>query len=315
MAQSSKLKTILAKIEGTYGVDAAPTPAADAVVTRGFKITPLDGDTVSRNLDRPTFGNDQEIMTSKRVKVEFEVEAQASGTSGPTILPPAYAPLLRACGLKQTVILTAGQERVEFKPVSSGHESVTLFYHQDRNFHKLLGARGTVSFDAKAKDFPVFKFSLEGLYVPVVDAAPPVSPDFTKFKAPLAVATGTTTFTLHGFAAVLESLNVDLKNTVSHRVVVGDEQIRISDRKPSAKVVMDSPSLTGINYFNRAADSQTGALAFQHGTVAGYIVKVDAPVTAAVKPNYGDADGVATLEMDVSIIPNLGDDEIVFTFK
>lgn len=98
----NRRRVILAKIEGTYGVDSAPTGAANAILVRSLDVTPLDADVVSRDVVRPFLGSQGNLIAGQKVTVSMEIELAGSGTAGSA---PAYGPLLRACGLAE--VLTA----------------------------------------------------------------------------------------------------------------------------------------------------------------------------------------------------------------
>jgi hypothetical protein len=102
MALLQRRRIVLAKIETTYGVDAAPTGGANAILVRNLDVTPLDADLVNRDVVRPFLGSQGQLIAGQKVTVSMEVELAGSGTAGSA---PAYGPLLRACGLAE--VLTA----------------------------------------------------------------------------------------------------------------------------------------------------------------------------------------------------------------
>jgi len=68
------------------------------------------------------------------------------------------------------------------------------------------------------------------------------------------------------------------------------------------------------DFFIDAKNSVTGALAIQHGQVAGLICQLDCPKVQVTSPKYGDNEGTASLDMDLILIPSAaGNDEIKFT--
>lgn len=103
MALLTRRRIMLAKIEGTYGTDSSPV-AANAMLIRNLDMTPLDAEIVSRDLVRPYFGNYDQIIAAQKVGISFEVELQGSGTAG---VAPNYGPLMRACGMAETVTAAA----------------------------------------------------------------------------------------------------------------------------------------------------------------------------------------------------------------
>ena len=61
----TRRRTILAKLENTYGVDATPTGSANAILIRNLNVTPLNAEVASRDLVRPYLGNSEQLIASK----------------------------------------------------------------------------------------------------------------------------------------------------------------------------------------------------------------------------------------------------------
>jgi len=99
----TRRRTILAKIETTYGTDSIPTGAADAVLVRSLEITPLESEFASRDLIRVFMGNSEQLPVGIRAQMTIEIEMAGSGTAGTA---PAYDALMRACGLSRTLLAT-----------------------------------------------------------------------------------------------------------------------------------------------------------------------------------------------------------------
>ena len=59
----------------------------------------------------------------------------------------------------------------------------------------------------------------------------------------------------------------------------------------------------------------TGALAIVHGSGAGGIVELDAPVVNLLNLSEGEDEGIATYSFDLEINPSSGDDEFTITTK
>lgn len=94
----SRKRLILTKIEATYGTDSSPA-GTDAVLVRNLEITPIEAETVSRDLIRPYLGNSAQILSQTRVVITFEVELAGSGTAGTASRVDS---LLRSCGFAAT---------------------------------------------------------------------------------------------------------------------------------------------------------------------------------------------------------------------
>lgn len=99
----SRKRLILAKTESTYGTDSSPA-GTDAILVRELEITPLQSDTVDRELIRPYLGASQQLLANTRVEVTFQVEMAGSGSAGTA---PAFGRVLQACGFSATTTAAA----------------------------------------------------------------------------------------------------------------------------------------------------------------------------------------------------------------
>lgn len=104
MSLLTRKRTILAKIESSYGVDPSPTGALNAILVKNITPTPQETNLVPRDLIRPYFGNFTQLPAAIYGKMAIEVELAGSGTAGTA---PAYGPLLRACGMSETALAAA----------------------------------------------------------------------------------------------------------------------------------------------------------------------------------------------------------------
>ena len=95
------VKVLAAKKEVTYATDAAPTLAANAIVTRNFSAKPVETDTLERNLDNRTFGAQPVAPANERQTISYEVELAGSGAAG-TAAP--WQELLEGCGFAPPVL-------------------------------------------------------------------------------------------------------------------------------------------------------------------------------------------------------------------
>lgn len=311
MPQLTRRRTILAKIETTYGTDSTPTGSANAILIRNLNVSPVNSTVVQRDNYRPFLGNFEQLLADTHVSIDFEVEMAGSGTAGTA---PAYGPLLRACGLAET---TTASTSVAYAPVSSGFESVTMYFNNDGVQHKITGARGSVEVNINAKQIPVFKFTFMGIYnAPTAVSLPTVS--YTAFQTPLvANTTNTTGFSFFGASPVLESLSLNVNNTVDYRNLIGSQYVQLADRKTSGSAVFEAPTLATKDYFAVAAsDGALGALDITHGTTSGNKVQISSSTIDIANPTYSDNNGIVMLNVPFVAVPTTaGNDEFTITVK
>lgn len=305
-------KTLLLKRESVYGVDAIPTGVANAVLAFDVELNPVEHEAVERDPLRPYFGDAESVIAGEHVALSFAVELTPSG--GAVDAPAAWSAVARACGLAETINAVVS---VVYDPVSTAEESATVYINIDGTRHAILGFRGKPSLDFTANQVPMLR--VEGLGL-IVAAAAQALPTVTLTGWPTGrdvSKANTPTFTLHGFAAAMQSLQIDFGSEVVYRNRVNAETVEIVGRKASGSATIDAPALATKDFFaiSRTDPPTLGALQLIHGAGAGNIVQIDAPSVQILPPSYADSDGVVGLEMGLKLLPVTGDDEFKITTK
>jgi hypothetical protein len=129
---------------------------------------------------RPYFGNSEQLAGTKWLEHGGDVELVGSGT---VATPPAWAALLQACAMDETVEVAT---RVDYTPVTDLQASVTNYVYKSGVLHKALGARGKLTIGMKQGEIPKLAFAFLGLYGGV-SAAVPSGIDFSAFEVPQVV--------------------------------------------------------------------------------------------------------------------------------
>ena len=298
MPKLHRKRSILAKAESSYGSDPTPTGSANYVQVIDLNIEPVISDEVSRDLIRPYMGNYEVIPANTRVNVTFDVEMAGSGSAGTA---PKYGAILKACGLSETV---SGGNTVTYAPVTTPSDSVTLFVNYDGIRHMVTGARGTFSINCEVNNIPRISFSLTGIFnAPTDQALPTVT--VSNQASPLIFKNGSTSaFQIFGFAAALQSWNLDFNNEVIYRELVGGtKEVLITDRRPSGTAVIESVALSSHNFFTDYTGTSTGTNTWLHGTTAGNKVTVSCPQTDLGQPTYSESDGITMLNLPFMATP------------
>ena len=298
MPKLHRKRSILAKSESSYGSDPTPTGSANYVQVIDLNIEPIVSDEVSRDLIRPYMGNYEVIPANTRVNVTFDVEMSGSGSAGTA---PKYGAILKACGLSETVVSSTS---VTYAPVTTPSDSVTLFVNYDGIRHKVTGARGTFSLNCEVNNIPRISFSLTGIFNAPTDTALPTV-TVSNQASPLIFKNGSTSnFAIFGFAAALQSWNLDFNNEVIYRELVGGtKEVLITDRRPSGTAVIENPALSAHNFFTDYTGTSTGTNTWLHGTAAGNRVTVSCPQTDLGQPTYEESDGITMLNLPFMATP------------
>lgn len=289
-------KILLAKIEAAYGVDPAPTGAANAILATNIVLTPMEGQDVSRELELPWLAAQATIPAGLHVRMQFRVELVPSGVAGTA---PAWGPLLRACAVAETVTPATS---VVYNPVSDGHESVTIHFWIGGTRYVARGSRGTAVLRFTAQGIPYLEFDFRGLFaLPTEEARP--TPTLTAFLKPdLVTSAKTPTFEIGAQAFVMRSFALDLGNAVETRFLVGSETVLITDKAEGATAQVEAVPLSTFDPFTAALDQSLLAIELVHGTVAGRIATLDLP-TAQLQRPAGLENAQDVLEWSLSFVP------------
>ncbi|MCU0826655.1 MAG: phage tail tube protein [Tabrizicola sp.] len=307
-AKKWRKKIFLFKIETTYGVDAAPTPAANAILATEVTFQPMEGTDVNRDLDLPYLGPQGTIPNELHAKFKFKVELAPSGTAGTA---PAWGPLLRACACAQVV--NAGVS-VVYNPITDNHESGTLKLYVDGILFQALGVRGTAKFTVNAQGIPYIEFEFTGLFAQPSDATT-TNPTLTPFQKPRIVSsTFTPVFTINGVAMVMRTFSLDLKNKVEPRFLVGKEEILITQREDMIATQVETMPLADFNPFVLAANATPVAVNLVHGTGAGNIATLNAPAAQMQRPTgIENAQDIMETPLSLMPLPVTGNDQWTLT--
>lgn len=304
-------RVLLAKEEIAYGTDPTPTGADNAILVRNLEIQPIDAETVSRDMVKPYFGANDILVSNVRSRISFEVEIAGSGALG---VVPKYGALLKACGMSEGITLNT---KVTYAPVSEQIKSCTIYVNIDGVTHKALGCRGTVSLNMQVGQIPVFQFELMGIYTAPVDVPfSNINSNFSGFQSPKVFNnTNSTGFQFHGYAAELQSLEVQVGMDMVYRELVGNtKEVLLTNRNTTGTAQFDAIRMAdkATSYFAAATSGATGNCTVTHGTVSGNKVKLSVPRANITTVSYSEQNGITQYSVPFVALPSntaTGDDE------
>lgn len=301
---------LMAKVETAYGTDPVPTAALNAMHAKVTSVQPTSTEFKERANVRNYFGSGGQVQVSVHSEIDIEVELAGTGTAGTA---PAYAPLLRACGLAETI--EAGISAV-YAPDTNAPDTVTFHYNLDGIRHIMTGCRGNLSLDITARGIPMLKFHMLGLYNQVTDTPMPTDADYDAFLAPLAVnKINTPTWGIHGATGAMQMFSLDMGNQVTYRNLIGWEGVVLSDRKVSGQASFEMMPVVTYAWHEAVRLGTLDALTLTHGSVAGNIIMIAAPKVQLTNPQYSESDGIQMLDVGLDFQPDQGDDEFTLTVK
>ncbi len=298
-----KSKLLLIKTEAAYGTDPTPTGAANAILATNVRLSPMEGEDVSRDLEWPYLGAQGMIPVGLRCRLQFNIELVPSGTAGTA---PAWGPIMKALGCSETIVASTS---VTYRPVSASHSSVTAYIWHGLTRQIITGMRGTARLRFTAQGLPYLECDFIGLYNAPAEAAQLV-PTYTGFKKPLPVTKANTpTFTINSVAFVMRETILDLGNQVEPRLLVGSEQILIVDRNESLSMRVEAQPVSSFNPFALAVAQTEVPVSLVHGTVAGTIITLAAPTTQIKRlSGFENAQNILEWPLEGTPLPSSGND-------
>lgn len=262
----------------------------------------------------PSFSKKTQISGERSGTIRFATELKGSGTAGN--VPPNLSKALRACGFAETIVATIS---VTYAPASENVPSVTMELFESGSDgtdkrHRIIGARGTVSFEA-VKGSPVLaRFEFTGRYVEP-DEAVLLTPQ--PVPTPLPVSFLGAAFTFQGVGTLrVQNVTLDMANTVVMRndanEATGNFSGIITDRVPVGSIDPEQVLISEANFFNDLTTNKEGILQYVLGSAAGNIVTVNVPKAQIINITPGDRDGIRIESMDIELHESAvaGDDEI-----
>ena len=299
MPKLHRKRSLLAKIEGSYGSDPTATGSANYVEVVDLEIEPVASDEVEQETIRPYAGNYPVLLANTRVNLSFGVFMVGSGAAGTA---PKYDPILKSCGLSAA---TVSSTSVTYTPSTlATQSSVTFYVNYDGVRHKVTGCRGTFSISCAVNEIPRINFEMQGIFNTPTDTALPTvtksqQPDPVLFKNG-----NTSSFSVFGFSGALQSWELDFANEVIYRELVGGtKEALITDRRPSGTMVIEAVALSSKNFFTLATGTTTGTNTWSHSGGAGNIVTVSCPQTDLGQPTYEESDGITMLSLPFYATP------------
>lgn len=304
-----KKKAILIKSELAVGTDAVPTGAANWIEARNVSFTPLDAETVDRNIEQPYFGNGGKLITGKYSSLSFEVALVGPGVSGTA---PKIAPLLLACAFAETL---EPDLSAAYNLVSEAIGAVTAYIVIDGTRHRMVGCRGTCTVSLSAKGIPLLKFDMQSIYTePDAQPMPVVDKSGWPIEQPVTAAT-TDGLVLNGVVLAYSTLELSLGNQLARIDLPGPQvEVAITDRQPTMSATVLAPGLGVFNPFALATSGDVIAIGTTHDMREGYHVDLDAQVRV-IGVEYEQIEGMAAYKLNLEPTPVAGNDEIALTYR
>lgn len=309
---------VAVKIETTEGVDAVPADADVIAPAFGIEYTPTV-EMFEREVSQASFSRITQVAGERSAVITFATELKGSGAAG--TVPANLSAPLRACGFSETVVVSTS---VTYAPASASISSATVEVREssqgtEARSMKIIGARGTVTFEAVKGDIVLATFTFTGKYIEPTDTAITqfVSPAIT----PLPESFLGAAISFQGVGSLkTQTVSLDIGNNVVLRNdandATGNTMAEITGRAPTGSIDPEIELVATINFYNKLTTNAEGILTYVLGSTAGNITTVTAPKAQITGIAEGDRDGIriATLDLQLGQSVVAGDDELSIAF-
>jgi hypothetical protein len=306
MPISVRNRGLFAAIEDVYGV-AETLAAGDALQVMDLQPVPTEQlRMLERTIIRGSLQPGQSRYGGSLFGFSFGVELKGSGAAGTA---PRLGRLLRACGIKETIVVSTS---VTYQPESdlAEHDSVTIGYREGPNRRVIAGCRGNVAFDLNGGQYGRLNFTMLGHISEEVEGALATPTFETTLPEPFLNAT----FVIGSYAASIASMTLDLTNTVAvspnPNSADGFGEVRVTARNTQGSVNPEAEDISDKNFIAelRAGTQQviqTGVI----GSSAGNRWAVSVPKSYWLNLAYGDRESLLTFDGSFGCVETSGDDE------
>ncbi|MFZ5774026.1 MAG: phage tail tube protein [Thermodesulfobacteriota bacterium] len=301
---STRNSQVALKIEGVEGVKET-LAAADFILASSPKFTP--GIKMYERADKAVAGDMSPVANIPGLrdgKISFEVElcgAAAAGTA------PHYSAALRCCGVGETIVALTS---VAYKPISVNIPSCTVAIYEDGKIKRIWGARGTCTIKYNNGEPAVASFTFTGADWEVVDGDLLTGVTYPAVVPPTFQEV---TFSIGGYEANINAMEIDLGNTVALRKGVsaasGHISARITGRKPTLKIDPEDVLVAAHDFFGTWRAGTPVALSASMGSTAGNTIATTAPKAQYQSVSAAEREKLATLDINALLSRNLGNDE------
>ena len=249
------------------------------------------------------------VAGARQAKVSFDVELKGSGAAG---TPPEYGHLLKASGMEETIV--AGTS-VTYDPASDSVVSLTVGWLVDGKKYEVAGCRGTWKLDLKAGEPGVFHFEFTGTNISDADLNLLAGVTYQSTSPP---PFQNANFMLDAYTAIIESLSIDMANTIGLRPSANAPQGYVSaiitGREPKLTLDPEDVLVSTKDWWQLWETGSLVALSAQVGATAGNICAISAPKVQIIGTKPRERNGIAIQEMECELKRDSGDDELSLQF-
>jgi hypothetical protein len=311
----TKRRVVAGKIEGVEGTAETLTATETGLVCIDPKYT-ADIKMLPRGVVLATFSKYPDLSGQQLAHINIKAEVIGRGSAYAANNLPVLSPYLKACGLAETIDVTAGSEKVTYKRASSGIPSLTLGLYTDGLIKKICGARGTLKLTGNVGEPLYAEMDFIGVYIDPIDGAM-LTPTYGNINPPQLL---NATFTTGGVSPALKSFSIDLGNKLEQRdnmnAASGIQSFALTDGDTRGQFDPESVLVATNDYYGKWKAGLTGALNIgPFGPTQYDKIQIAGAKQRTTKIAEGTRNGVDVLTVDFQLAMTSGDDEFSLVFS
>jgi len=280
------------------------------MLLRDLTVRRLEGDYEAQNFVSGFEGAQGDRLYNISAGLDFMMDAALPAAGS----VPLYAPMLKACGLTETI--TAGTSvSYSLTPEGTAKGELAFQYVDTLTSQVSEKARGALTFTAENKKPPMFGFKFMGEHFDG-QATVATSQDFSDWPdAPECSLRNMRVFTVGGTELCLQSFTFTDGRTPARSKFMNCDGTDITARNVTGRMVVQMVTAATIDLLALCKSGAKQALVWEIGNGAGRVLRVAAP---AVQLKYGgeqDISGEMGIAIDLVFTYDQGDDEFAITFS
>lgn len=325
MALALDRKTlVLVKSETTYGTDPTPSESTDTMLIYGdgAGVWSADNTLIDKAALRASLTPTKQLVG--RAKGMFK-PATVLMSKNPS--KPFFAPLLKACGLKETSATVSSSSSWTYAPSDTGpsssaadFQSCTAYVYSDGVLCKVNGVLGTGSLSMQAGQAPDLTFDMQGIYNAPITASMP-SP--VTYPSDTKVLVESESLLIGSYTPIVRSLTFNFGTSVVERAdansAFGFKGVHISGRKATLEIVVEAENtLASKDFFAELrAATVSNAITWTHatGSTSKILFSVPTPQITNVAISQQDGIKLYTVSYECSSATDGADYSIEFREK
>ncbi|MHC1788663.1 phage tail tube protein [Solidesulfovibrio sp.] len=211
--------------------------------------------------------------------------------------------------------VTAVAPGIEYRPATKrplDQDSAAVLFYKDAILYTSVGTRGTFTLNCAVNKYPLFDFTMTGLWTDPADAGTIPVPELTKIVPPMFMGANVI---IDDYRPVITELTYAMGNTIADRLdanaAEGMVGAIITGREPTGSVNPEMDALANFNPWAKWKTAQTSRIATLFGSDPGNRIRIELPAAQYDGLKHGDRSGIAAYAANyiANAHRDAGDDE------